>query len=35
MLNLVTLSRLKVSDIKALLRLSENVNDWDSLLIIA
>lgn len=33
MLNRVTLSRLKVSDIKAVRRLSENVNDWDSLLI--
>ncbi|PAV11028.1 hypothetical protein CBG25_00885 [Arsenophonus sp. ENCA] len=33
MLTRVTLSRLKVSDIKAVRRLSENVNDWDSLLI--
>lgn len=33
MLNRVTLSRLKVSDIKAVRRLSENANDWDSLLI--
>ncbi|PAV10390.1 hypothetical protein CBG25_02090 [Arsenophonus sp. ENCA] len=29
----VSLNRLKVSDIKAVRRLSENVNDWDSLLI--
>lgn len=33
MLNRVTLSRLKVSDLKAVRRLSENANDWDSLLI--
>ncbi|MBA2816686.1 phage tail assembly protein [Candidatus Pantoea persica] len=33
MLTQVTLSRLRVSDIKAVRRLSENVNDWDSLLI--
>ncbi len=33
MLTRVTLSRLKVSDIKAVRRFSENVNDWDSLLI--
>ncbi|MGP1928980.1 MAG: hypothetical protein ACTS78_04475 [Arsenophonus sp. NC-WZS1-MAG3] len=34
MLTKLSLNRLNVSDIKAVNRLSKNVNDWDSLLIV-